>query len=107
MRDRHQAELERLRNVHKGEMDEVLKQAFDARDARNADKERLDTEIVDVRCTMADNDATLIRTISRLHSQLRGELLFPLEVAVFRLVRPGLEILFWSFVVSRLVEPGS
>ena len=76
MRDTHRAELERLHNVHKGEMEEVLKQACDARDAWDADKERLDAEILDLRHTMADNDATLIRTISRLHSQLRGKLLF-------------------------------
>ena len=75
MRDEHQAEIERLRNVHKDEVEEVLKQACDAHDARDADKERLDGELVELRRTMADNDAALIRNISRLHDQLRGKLL--------------------------------
>ena len=73
MRDEHQAEIERLCNVHKAEVEEVLKQACDARDARDADKERLDGELVELRRTMADNDAALIRNISRLHDQLRGK----------------------------------
>ena len=75
MRDEHQAEITRLCTAHKVEVEEVLKQACDARDAREADKERLDRELVELRRTMADNDAALIHNISRLHDQLRGKLL--------------------------------
>ena len=88
MTDEHAAELARLTAAHKAEMEEVLKQACDARDARDADKERLDGELIKLRRIMADNDATLIRNIGRLHDQLRGNLF--LELVIFQCVRPGL-----------------
>ncbi|CAA3004216.1 Hypothetical predicted protein [Olea europaea subsp. europaea] len=71
MTEEHKAELEQLGNMHKREMEEVLKQACDARDARDAEKERLHAELADLRHTMANNDATLICYISWLHGQIR------------------------------------
>ena len=105
MVEENRAEIERLGNVRWGEMEEVLKQACDPWDSRDAEKEWLDAELLDLRCTMADNDATLICNISRLHDQIHGKpfpwsllssgspsrvLCFSLEVFIFRLVEPGL-----------------
>ena len=104
MADEHQAELARLAAAHKVELEEVLKQACDAHDARDADKERLDGELIGLRRTMADNDAALIRNIGRLHDQLRGKLL--LEFVIFRLVRPGLGVLPWGSLPPRSLGRG-
>ena len=88
MTDEHAAEIARLTAAHKVEMDGMLKQACDARDAWDVDKERLDGELIELRHIMADNDATLIRNIDRLHDQLCGKL--RLEFIIFQHVRLGL-----------------
>ena len=95
MADEHLAEIARLTAAHKVEMDGVLKQACDARDARDADKERLDGELIELRRIMADNDATLIRNIGRLHDQLRGKL--RLEFIIFQCIRMGLVVFPLAF----------
>ena len=95
MTEEHLAELARLNAAHQVEMEGVIKQACDARDARDADKERLDGELIELRRIMGDNDATLIRNIGRLHDQLRGRL--RLEFIIFQRVRLGLVVFPLAF----------